>query len=146
MTPICIEPVTFDNTVPVGFTHAPGGKKYANNSILCYHYYKPPALGLSTIYARIRDGKRLKMASLLSEFHGGEDNVDAISIAEENGQSWLFWDFKDFGKNWGSTSNAWNSDVVNSIKKGMGLKNALIESLENGVGVGVGVGTKPVPA
>ena len=29
-TPICFEPVTFDNMIPTGFSHAPGGRRYAN--------------------------------------------------------------------------------------------------------------------
>lgn len=65
-TLIFFEPITFDNGVPVGFTHPPGGKRYADKSVLAYHYYKPPALGYGTIDHRVKDGKRLGVTSFLS--------------------------------------------------------------------------------
>jgi len=52
--------------VPAGFSHPPGGKRFANTSVLSYHYYKPPALGLGTIKSRVQDGKRLGVVSFLS--------------------------------------------------------------------------------
>lgn len=43
---ICFEPVTWINNFPSGFTHAPGGHRFSNSSMLCYHYYNPPTLNL----------------------------------------------------------------------------------------------------
>jgi hypothetical protein len=65
--------VTWDNTIKVGFSHPPGGKRYENQSLLCYHFYIPPALNTSTIQARINDAKRLGMTSIVSEFSYGGD-------------------------------------------------------------------------
>lgn len=70
-TPLCFEPVTFDNFVPTGFSHPPGGNKYRNQSIFCYHHYQPPALSLKSLDTYVQDGKRLKIATLLSETWGG---------------------------------------------------------------------------
>ncbi len=65
---ICYEPVTWGNGFSVGFQHPPGGFKYANSSILCYHYYKPPSIVSADQFlkARMRDIKRLKSGGLLS--------------------------------------------------------------------------------
>jgi endoglycosylceramidase len=53
--PICLEPVTWNNTVPVGFSHSPGGNRFKDKSILCYHFYMPPSVNLKTINARVKD-------------------------------------------------------------------------------------------
>jgi endoglycosylceramidase len=76
--PICFEPVTWDNTVPVGFTHPPGGKRYQNESILCYHFYMPPSINLKAIKARVNDAKRLGISSILSEFWYKSDNAAEV--------------------------------------------------------------------
>jgi endoglycosylceramidase len=65
---IFFEPITFDNDIRVGFSHPPGGNRYANKSVLAYHYYHPPALGYGTIDKRVEDGERLGVVSFLSEF------------------------------------------------------------------------------
>ena len=54
-TIIFFEPITFDQTTPVGFSHPPGGNAYRNKSVLAYHYYHPPAKNVKTIDARVRD-------------------------------------------------------------------------------------------
>lgn len=66
---ICFEPVTWLNEFPTGFTSAPGGRRYSNSSIFCYHYYDPPSLNLDGFMkARLRDMKRLNVGGILSEF------------------------------------------------------------------------------
>lgn len=65
-TPLCFEPVTFDNFVPSGFSHTPGGNRYRNQSILCYHYYQPPALNLKELDTYVKDAKKLRIGSMLS--------------------------------------------------------------------------------
>lgn len=52
--------------MPAGFSHPPGGHRFADKSVFAYHYYHPPALGYGTIDARIQDGKRLGVPSFLS--------------------------------------------------------------------------------
>lgn len=86
--------------VPAGFSHPPGGKRFANTSVLSYHYYKPPALGLGTIKSRVQDGKRLGVVSFLSEF--GSSDSEVLELAQKYQQSWLYWIYKSYGKNWGS--------------------------------------------
>jgi len=41
---IFFEPITFDNKISVGFTHPPGGHRFAHKSVLTYHYYHYYAL------------------------------------------------------------------------------------------------------
>ena len=69
-TNICFEPITFDFAFGTGFTHAPGGNKYTNRSILCYHFESPPVKSLKTMDAKLRDMKRLGIPVLMSEFGG----------------------------------------------------------------------------
>lgn len=104
VTPIFFEPITFDNAIPVGFSHPPGGHRYANVSVLAYHYYKPPALGYGTIDHRIKDGKRLGIMSFLSEFGGSDGEI--LGRAQKSQQSWLYWIYKTYGKNWGASYRA----------------------------------------
>ena len=64
---ICFEPVTWLNEFRSGFTHPPGGERYENSSIFCYHYYNPPTLDLEGFWnARIKDVKRMNVAGILS--------------------------------------------------------------------------------
>lgn len=93
-TPLCFEPVTFDNFVPSGFSHSPGGNRYKNQSVFCYHYYQPPALNLIELETYVRDAKRYGIGSMLSETYGYPDTLDK---AEKLKQSWFYWCYKDFG-------------------------------------------------
>lgn len=77
-TNICFEPITFDFAFNTGFSHAPAGRKYANKSILCYHFEKPPVKGLPYLKARLRDGKRLGIPVLLSEYGGQQDVTEWV--------------------------------------------------------------------
>jgi hypothetical protein len=67
---ICYEPVTWLNNFQSGFTHPPQGKRFANSSMFCYHYYNPPTLHLNSFMkARMRDVVRLGGAGILTEFY-----------------------------------------------------------------------------
>lgn len=67
---ICFEPVTWLNYFRAGFKHPPGGRRYANSSIFCYHYYQPPTFNLKKFMkARMKDIKHLGTGGLLSEFY-----------------------------------------------------------------------------
>ena len=64
---ICFEPVTWLNEFRSWFTHPPGGKRFENSSIFCYHYYNPPTLNLEKFMdARLKDIKGLNVAGILS--------------------------------------------------------------------------------
>lgn len=65
-TNICFEPITFDFAFGTGFNHVPGGNMYRNKSILCYHYESPPVKSMKTMYAKLRDMKRLGIPVLMS--------------------------------------------------------------------------------
>lgn len=61
--------MTWLNALPSGYSKPPGGKQYANRSILCFHYYSPPTYGIDIFMsARRLDMKRLKVGGLLTEF------------------------------------------------------------------------------
>lgn len=65
---ICFEPVTWLNNFESGFVSPPGGQRFSNSSMLCYHYYNPPTLNLDKFMnARVKDVKRLNVGAILSE-------------------------------------------------------------------------------
>ena len=66
---IFFESVTWDDFLPLGFTHPPGGPENANKSIISYHYYKEVNFNLDwQISAREKDGERLGTGLLCTEF------------------------------------------------------------------------------
>lgn len=117
-TNVCIEPITFDFAFNSGFSHAPGGNKYINKSILCYHYESPPVRSLKTMYAKLRDSKRLGIPVLMSEFGG---NPEVRQFVEDHLQSYFYWQYKGFGKSWGSRSNS--TFFKSKEEGGLGLVN-----------------------
>lgn len=57
------------NAIPTGYSHAPGGKQFADRSVFCFHYYSPPTYGMEIFMAaRKLDMKRLGVGGLLTEF------------------------------------------------------------------------------
>lgn len=99
--PICFEPVMWLNTISAGFTHPPGGKRYSNQSILCYHYYNPPTIKLEGfMQARMNDIKRLGTGGILSEFfiigEEGKKNRAMMDQCDKHHQSWIGWLYKPF--------------------------------------------------
>lgn len=98
--------VTWDDVVPVGFTHAPGGESEAHRSSFAFHYYNPPQF-IPDLYfhQRNKDAQRLSVASFLTEFernndHSDDDNSDSFprvaDEADKYGLSWSMWEFKTF--------------------------------------------------
>ena len=97
---VFFEPVTWDDFIPMGFDHAPGGDVFANRSAISYHYYQLPCLNLKwEISARQRDQNRLKVGSICTEFDIFTGNFNDISqsldIFDEYLQSWIGWDYKN---------------------------------------------------
>lgn len=93
---ICFEPVTWLNNFESGFIHPPGGFKYSNSSIFCYHYYNPPTfVPEKFMKARLKDVKKLKSAGILSEFYiinkEGEKNVEIMDLCDQYSHSWFGW-------------------------------------------------------
>ena len=55
------------------------------------------------MYAKLRDKKRLGIPVLMSEF-GGDHGVR--QFVEDHLQNYFYWQYKDFGKNFGSRYNS----------------------------------------
>jgi endoglycosylceramidase len=92
--------VTWDDIVPVGFSHAPGGDEYAEHSVFAYHYYEPPQWKEEIYFpARVRDAQRLHVASMLTEFERSDPTngnstdgfVETADAADKYLQSWAMW-------------------------------------------------------
>ena len=52
--------------------------------------------------ARLRDMKKLGIPVLMSEFGG---NAEVRQFVEDHMQSYFYWQYKNYGKGWGSHSN-----------------------------------------
>jgi endoglycosylceramidase len=94
--------VTWDDIIPVGFTHAPGGEgeEYAGSAVFAYHYYEPPQLTEEIYFpTRIKDAQRLHVASMLTEFERSDPTnanstdgfVETADAADKYLQSWAMW-------------------------------------------------------
>lgn len=66
-TPICFEPTIVDRMVGTGYSHAPGGDRYKDKSILCYSYGKQNE---KSIGLKVFDAYRLRVPSLISQMYG----------------------------------------------------------------------------
>jgi endoglycosylceramidase len=94
---IFFESTTWDDTVPVGFTHVPGGDGWASKSALSYHFYVPPNLNRESQFAaRAKDAARLKCGAMLTEFNFVPDENLTMDLADQYLQSWIGWEFKPF--------------------------------------------------
>ena len=59
----------------------------------------------------VKDAKRLQVSSILSEFsYKNAQTPIALSKLLSHNQSWFFWDYKTFGKNWGSRYDGLGDD------------------------------------
>jgi endoglycosylceramidase len=92
--------VTWDDIVPCGFTHAPGGEEQAAHSVFAYHYYEPPQWKEELYFpTRVRDAQRLHVASMLTEFERSDPTssnstdgfVETADAADKHMQSWAMW-------------------------------------------------------
>lgn len=122
--------VTWDDIVPVGFDHAPGGPQNAPTSVFAYHYYEPPQYDTkSYFFQRTNDAQRLEVGMFLSEFERQQNNEDydndpffAVADAADFHQvSWTMWEYKTFCK---ETTETLNGDsqaaAFGSCKTGYG--------------------------
>lgn len=121
---IFFEGVTWDD-FGVGFQSVPGGELYRNRSVLSYHYYKPPSIGLiESFETRKKDQEKLKCGGMLTEFYTSAGKIDdmfeTMTVADIYQQSWIGWDYKAY-----HTSNPslkrdrcctlWNGTGLNQI-------------------------------
>lgn len=91
--------VTWDNTFPVGFEHAPGGAEYADRSVLAYHFYVPPQADGSfdeVFQARRADARRLGTGLMMTESCCNSLYDAAAPGLAAAGHSWIHWEWKDW--------------------------------------------------
>lgn len=98
---IFFESTTWDDFIPIGFEHAPGGDAYANRSVISFHFYNPPNLTPENqMSSRTKDAGRLKTGLFLTEFDISDDNDDPTSleaiikimdVADAYTISWIGW-------------------------------------------------------
>jgi len=95
--------VTWDDIVPVGFEHPPGGSSHANQSIFTFHFYEAPQLTLEPYFTqRVKDAQKLGTGLMLTEFDGGNFVSDKASFddicaeADKYLLSWSLWEYKPF--------------------------------------------------
>ena len=71
---IGFEPVTWLQSLKSGFSHPPGGMRFAEKSIFCYHFYTQNILNKykftneNYLEARHNDSLRLGTGGILTEF------------------------------------------------------------------------------
>lgn len=82
---------------PQGFTHAPGGKEYADRSALAFHWYGEVSATNNSGYVaqRLADARQLGVAAIMSE-SGGAALTAGIPHLDAAGISWAHWEWKDF--------------------------------------------------
>lgn len=90
--------MTWLNTFESGFTNPPGGHRFSNSSIFCYHYYNPPTFDTEGFMkARVKDVKRLNVGAILSEMFilgdEGRRNLIVMDKCDEYSHSWFGWIF-----------------------------------------------------
>eukprot|EP01088_Endostelium_zonatum_P010738 TRINITY_DN2431_c0_g1_i1.p1 TRINITY_DN2431_c0_g1~~TRINITY_DN2431_c0_g1_i1.p1 ORF type:complete len:372 (+),score=62.72 TRINITY_DN2431_c0_g1_i1:185-1300(+) len=121
---VFFESVTWDD-ITVGFDQVPGGNNYLNRSVLSYHLYVPPNIGIEQVFTvRTREVKRLNCGGFLTEFGVANDDsqipdfVRTMDVADQFLQSWMIWEYKAYiqitGWSWGffNPNGSLNEHVV----------------------------------
>lgn len=102
--------VTWDDIVPVGFDHAPGGDENAPTSVFAFHFYEAPQFDTETYFrTRSEDAARLGTGIMLTEFERANNADDDINAADDLFErvcdacdnrriSWASWEYKTFCK------------------------------------------------
>jgi endoglycosylceramidase len=121
---IFFEGVTFDDFISSGFTAAPGGSEFGNQSVLSYHYYYVPNFSRDVQFStRIRDAKRMGCGAMLTEFNLTVDEISTMELADSYRQSWIGWAFKSFANITGDSSSIYlpsgdlNQDMIQALTR-----------------------------
>ena len=113
---IWFESTTWDDFVPMGFEHPPGGFDYSNRSVVSFHFYHPPNLTPGNQFAsRNADAIRFGSGMALTEFDldpaCSPDSVTAMNqvmdTADQYFTSWLGWEYKQYVPMTGSGNSIW---------------------------------------
>lgn len=123
--------VTWDDPVPVGFSHAPGSDaNAAEKSVFAYHFYLPPQFTVDFYFhQREKDAQRLQTGMMLTEFERPRNDLDfdtdtfvqVADTADKHLLSWTMWEYKTFCRETNETLNS-NSQAAEfgSCKTGYG--------------------------
>jgi len=117
---IFFESVTWDDFVPVGFSHVPGGDGFRDRSALSYHYYSQVNFYKEWQFtARMKDIKRLKTGGMLTEFAICDigESIQVFEIADRYLQSWIGWSYKPFGDITGDCGGIYNADGSKNMER-----------------------------
>ena len=117
---IFFESVTFDDFIPVGFSHVPGGDEFRNRSALSYHYTNVNFDMETHLKTRMGDIKRLGSGGMLTEFglRGEVQNIlPEFELIDNFLQSWIGWSYKPFGGITGDCGSLFNDDGTKVLDK-----------------------------
>lgn len=124
---IWFESVTWEVTgfgEKIGFTHPPGGKEFANKSVLSFHNSVLPDNFTEPYYydKKIKEMERLGIAGAVTETNQGEDGIK-FTLSDFYGLSWMHWAYKRYsGWTWDSSglfdSSCTSSNIYDCINNG----------------------------
>ncbi|KJE93438.1 endoglycoceramidase [Capsaspora owczarzaki ATCC 30864] len=129
---IWFESVTWDDFVPMGFEHPPGGFQYSNQSVISLHYYFGPNVSpMNQFAARYSDAERYGTSLALTEFlidpsdtpSALEHMSKTMDAADKYQMSWFGWDYKVFEDTtygpsiWWPTNGTYNWPVVETVAR-----------------------------
>ncbi|XP_004343119.1 endoglycoceramidase [Capsaspora owczarzaki ATCC 30864] len=113
---IWFESTTWDDFVPMGFEHAPGGAAFANRSVVSFHYYYPPNVSpAEQFFSRATDARHLGTGMALTEFNiDPSASTDAstkmtttMDVADQYFSSWIGWEYKQYIPMTGYGNSIW---------------------------------------
>lgn len=89
----------------IGFTHAPGGKEFADRSVLSFHKSIAPNAIKEPYYydKKFKEMERLGVAGAVTETNTEQGHIN-FDLADQYGLSWMHWGYKKFS-NW-----TWDDD------------------------------------
>ena len=129
---IFFESVTWDDFIPMGFEHVPGGQDWANKSAISYHYYDQVNFNIDwQLSARARDRNRFNSGMMCTEFaicNSAQSDFDTLEVQlnafDANQQSWIGWSYKSYGSITGDCGALYddnngtvNTKVVQSLSR-----------------------------
>jgi len=121
---VFFQSVTWDDMIPVGFSHPPGGEQYGNRSVLSYHYNEQVNFNLDwQVKARFNDRNRLQCGSMCTEFGSCpssqkefDDMESQMNVFDEYLESWIGWSSKLFGNYTGDCGTLYDNNGVLNMR------------------------------
>lgn len=121
---VFFQSVTWDDFIPVGFDHAPGGEQFGNRSALSYHFNQQVNFDVEwQVNSRLRDRKRLQCGSMCTEFgtcpssqKEFDDLEFQMNVFDEHLESWIGWSSKLFGNYTGDCGTLYDNNGNLNLK------------------------------